>query len=62
MPAVPGGTGPGMGTRRRRRRRQGALGRAVLPPPGTTVSVWQGDKPEACKDTESPKAGAVCRR
>lgn len=24
--------------------------------------LYQGDKPEACEDTESPKPGAVCRR
>uniref|UniRef100_A0A669QLC6 Gamma-interferon-inducible lysosomal thiol reductase n=1 Tax=Phasianus colchicus TaxID=9054 RepID=A0A669QLC6_PHACC len=24
--------------------------------------LYQGDKPKACKDTESPKAAAVCRR
>lgn len=54
--------GMGTGTGRRGRRCQAAPGRAVLPRRARPAAVWQGDKPEACEDTESPKPGAVCRR
>lgn len=41
------------------RRHRGVL---CSPRRARPAAVWQGDKPEACEDTESPKPGAVCRR